>query len=146
MFRKILFPTDFSRPAEMALDYLGKIARDTGCSVTVMHVAEQHAAGQSDTQCSGEDAGFLLESKVRRLRDLGAPDAMHELVYGNPAVEILRRVKEGDFSIIILGGHGKGIVKELILGSVANEVSRKAEIPVLFVPAACGSVFPSVPA
>jgi len=146
MFRNVLFPTDFSRTAEMALDYLGKIAHDTRCPVTVMHVAEQHPAGQPDAQCSGEDAGFLLESKVRRLRELGVPDVTPELVHGNPAAEILRRVKDGDFSIIVMGGHGKGIVKELILGSVANEVSRKAEIPMLFVPAACGSVFPSVPA
>jgi len=145
LFRNIFFPTDFSRTAEMALDYLGKIAHDTRCPVTVMHVAEQHAAGQPDTRYSGEDAGFLLESKVRRLRELGGADAAAELVHGNPAAEILRRIKEGDFSIIIMGGHGKGIVKELILGSVANEVSRKADIPVLFIPAACSTAFPSIP-
>ena len=41
MFAKILFPTDFSETAEKALDFLGKIIRDTGCPVTLMHVMEQ---------------------------------------------------------------------------------------------------------
>ena len=38
MFTRVLFPTDFSETAERALDYLGKIALETGCPVTVMYV------------------------------------------------------------------------------------------------------------
>ncbi len=34
-----------------------------------------------------------------------------------------------------MGSNGKGFSGELMMGSVANEVARLAEVPILFVPA-----------
>jgi len=73
---------------------------------------------------------------MRRLRSLGISDVNCELVRGDPAEEIIDRTKSRAFSIVVMGGQGKGVIKELLTGSVANEVSRRAEIPVLFIPAA----------
>jgi nucleotide-binding universal stress UspA family protein len=135
MFARVLFPTDFSETAEKALDYLGKIAQDTGCPVTVMHVLEPNITDQQDARYREEEARFLLEAKVRRLRLLGTSDVTFELVYGDPAETIVNRTQKGNFSIVVMGGQGKGIIRELFLGSVANEVARRAETPVLFIPA-----------
>jgi len=44
MFTRILFPTDFSRAAEHVLMYLGKIAADTKCPITIQ-VPKEHASG-----------------------------------------------------------------------------------------------------
>lgn len=129
MFSRILFPTDFSETAERTMEYLGKITQDTGCSVTVMHVREQ------DADDAEEDVRFLLEAKAGRLRMRGASAVNPELVHGRPAEEIISRATRGDFSLIVMGGQGKGVVEELFLGSVANQVARHAETPVLLVPA-----------
>jgi len=135
LFARVLFPTDFSEAAERALDYLGKIALETGCPVTVLHVIEEKDEDPADAQRREEDARFLLEAKKRRLETLGASGVNIDLVKGKPSEEIIGRSKEGNFSIIVMGGQGKSLLKEVFLGSVANEVARFAEVPVLFVPA-----------
>jgi len=121
IFSRVLFPTDFSETAERAMDYLGKIALETGCSVTFLR--------------REEECWYLLEAKKRRLERLGAAEVSVDLVHGKPHDEIITRSKKGAFSSIVMGGQGKGILAELFLGSTANEVARYAELPVLFVPA-----------
>jgi nucleotide-binding universal stress UspA family protein len=136
MFTKALFPTDFSETAEHALNYLGKIAAETKCHVSVMHVLEEKPADTETAKRMEADCRFLIESKKRRLESLGASEVSADLIFGEPAKEILARAKEGDFSIIVMGSKGKGLVKEVFLGSVSNEVARHAGIPVLLIPPA----------
>ncbi len=135
MFSRVIFPTDFSETAERALDYLGKIALETKCPVTIMHVISEKDDDPSAAQRREEDARYLLEAKKRRLETLGATEVTVDLVNGNPAEEIIGRTNKGDFSIIVMGSQGKGFLREVFLGSVANEAARHAGVPVLFVPA-----------
>jgi nucleotide-binding universal stress UspA family protein len=133
MFARAIFPTDFSETAENALNYLGKIAADTKCSVRILHVMENSADAETAKLMEAESRSFM-ESKKRRLESMGAVDVSVELASGDPAKEILARAKEEDFSIIVMGTNGKGIVKEVLLGSVSNEVARHAGIPILLIP------------
>ncbi len=135
MFTKILFPTDFSRAAEHALMYLGKIAADTKCPVTIMHVLEEKPADAETAKRMEEDSLFFLNSKKQRLESMGAKLVSTELTYGEAAGVILVRAKEENFSIIVMGSTGKSLVKGALLGSVSNEVARHAELPVLLIPA-----------
>ncbi|NVN93524.1 MAG: universal stress protein [Desulfuromonadales bacterium] len=134
MFAEALFPTDFSETAERALDFLGKIVMDTRCPVTVMHVLEHKDGDLSDARLNEENALFLLEAKKRRLEEQGSAEVTIELVHGNPAEETIKHTEKGKFSIVVMGGQGKGIIKEVFLGSVANQVARQAGTPVLFIP------------
>lgn len=135
IFSRVLFPTDFSETAERAMDYLGKIALETGCSVTLLHVIEGKDDDAEANLRREEECWYLLEAKKRRLERLGAAEVSVDLVHGKPHDEIITRSKKGAFSSIVMGGQGKGILAELFLGSTANEVARYAELPVLFVPA-----------
>lgn len=135
MFAKVLFPTDFSETAEKALDYLGKIALETGCPVTLMHVIGDKQNDSAAAQSLEEEALYLLEAKKRRLKTLGTAEATIELVHGEPAEKIIARTKSGEFSLAVMGGQGKGFLQEILLGSTANEVARHAGVPLLFVPA-----------
>ena len=135
MFARVLFPTDFSDTAEKALDYLGKIALETKSPVTIMHVISEKDDDPAAAQRQEEDARYLLEAKKRRLETLGAAEVNVDLVHGKPAEEIIGRTKIGEFSIIVMGSQGKGFLREVFLGSVANEAARHAGVPVLLVPA-----------
>lgn len=135
MFRNVLFPTDFSETAELALDYLGKIALETKCPVTLLHVMPEKEQDPATARELEQDATYLLESKQRRLRTLGAAEVTIELVRGEPAEEITARTTTGEYTIAVMGGQGKGLLKEFFLGSTANEVSRHAGVPLLFIPA-----------
>ena len=135
IFTRVLFPTDFSDTAERAMDYLGKIALETGCGVTLLHVIEASGDDPEAGRQREEECWYLLEAKKRRLERLGASEVSVDLVHGKPHQEIITRTKKGAFSSVVMGGQGKGILAELFLGSTANEVARYAELPVLFVPA-----------
>jgi nucleotide-binding universal stress UspA family protein len=50
---------------------------------------------------------------------------------GTPAAEIVRAAREKDVDLIAISTHGRGGAVRLIAGSVAEEVLRHAEIPVL---------------
>ena len=63
------------------------------------------------------------------------PDLSMEcrLADGDPLVEILRAAAESNCDLIVLGTHGRTGFRRLLLGSVAEQVLRRAPCPVLSV-------------
>jgi nucleotide-binding universal stress UspA family protein len=59
----------------------------------------------------------------------------YHLEAGDPATEILRVAREVPCDLIVLGTHGRTGLTRLVLGSVAEEVLRKAPCSVLTVKA-----------
>jgi nucleotide-binding universal stress UspA family protein len=59
----------------------------------------------------------------------------HQLRQGDPANEILRVAQEIPCDIIVLGMHGRTGLGRLLMGSVAEQVVRRAPCPVLTVKA-----------
>ena len=57
-----------------------------------------------------------------------------ELVQENPGDEIVKMAKGKGCSLILMGTQGKGITRELMLGSVAHQVVRQAVQPVFLIP------------
>ena len=138
LFRHILFPTDFSDTAERALACLEYIARETRSEVTLLHVQDQtklerHLKHKLDE--FNEIDTRRLEGVKARLEQDGATRVHVDIPYGHPSAVILDRAGANDFTLILMGSNGRGAVKELFLGGVANNVARYAPLPVLFVPA-----------
>ena len=52
---------------------------------------------------------------------------------GNPARTIVEIAEKENYDLIVIGHRGIGGVKRLMIGSVANEVSRMATCPVFIV-------------
>jgi nucleotide-binding universal stress UspA family protein len=138
LFRHILFPTDFSDNAEHAFLYLEHIVRETKSQVTLLHVQdeskiERHLRHRLEefNQIDAE----RLERMKSRLEQCGAAGVAMEIPYGSPTKMILERARSSTFSLIVMGSQGRGIIQEVLMGSVANNVARLAPLPVLFVPA-----------
>src|SRR5262249_49485114 len=55
------------------------------------------------------------------------------LLMGDPAFEIRRASRLYHADVIVMGTHGRGGLPRLVMGSVAEQVSRSAECPVLTV-------------
>lgn len=136
LFSKILFPSDFSETAERALEYVGKIAAETKSPVTLLHVYDDKNLDNETRQRLEDGRSFFSESKKERLKSRGIFDVTVETTFGNPAQVILDRTYKGDFSIIVMGSQGKGLVQEVFIGSVSNKVVREAGLPVLLIPSA----------
>jgi nucleotide-binding universal stress UspA family protein len=76
-----------------------------------------------------EEAQGWLDRTVEALG--GRADRV--LVHGDPASEICRVAEEGGFDVIVVGSHGFGLVKRVLLGSVSHHVLQHAPCPVLVV-------------
>ncbi|MHA1238614.1 MAG: universal stress protein [Candidatus Odinarchaeia archaeon] len=147
MFSKILFPTDFSSISLKAVDYVKRL-KDAGTrEVIVLHVIDSYEFEVICTGCrwlglASEKNMREIENNLRRnakkelakIRDeISAADvsvrAMVEV--GIPHRKILEVADRENVSLIIMGSHGKGILKQVPLGSVSENVVRHSKKPVL---------------
>jgi nucleotide-binding universal stress UspA family protein len=138
LFAHILFPTDFSDTAEVAFAYLETMVSATDCQVTLLHVQD----GDRPARHLGNRLPALRDLDATRLQRLqlwlersGATKVGVEVVLGNPGDEVVKMAKDKGCSLILMGTQGKGITRELLLGSVAHQVVRHAAQPVLLIPA-----------
>jgi nucleotide-binding universal stress UspA family protein len=68
----------------------------------------------------------------RTARALGG-DVQRRVEYGNPAAEIVRVAADEGYDVVVVGSHGSGFVKRVLLGSVSHHVLHHAPCPVLVV-------------
>ncbi|MDD5153133.1 MAG: universal stress protein [Desulfovibrionales bacterium] len=137
LFAHVLYPTDFSDTAERAFTYLEAVVSALKCPVTLMHVRNHaevapHLAHRLE-ELRRLDSARLERMKIR-LKTLGTVQVTIELPVGTAGEEIVERAKAKDCSLILMGTRGKGLVREIVLGSVAHHVSRHAGLPVLLIP------------
>jgi nucleotide-binding universal stress UspA family protein len=134
--RTILHPTDFSDCSAFAFRLACSLARDYGARLIVLHVAEPPVTVASEGMLVIPPALDLdpLRDRLHQLRP-GDPTVPveHCLVEGNAAPEILRVAEETRCDVIVLGTHGRTGLARLLMGSVAEQVVRRACCPVLMV-------------
>ena len=56
-----------------------------------------------------------------------------ELRQGVPYEEILRYIRDNEPDLLIVGTHGNGMFKRMLIGSVADRLVRLSPVPVLTV-------------
>lgn len=134
--RKILFPTDFSSKGEAALEYAASLARERNALLVIVHVQEPPAVYGEGSYYYGDpepDADLLRNMLLAVKPHDPAVACHHRFVQGFPAGGILSVAKEEDVDLIVMCSHGRTGLSRVLLGSVAEEVMRKAECPVMIV-------------
>lgn len=133
---KILVATDLS-DVEYLIPHAVAQARACGSSLTFVHVIppgeaiplDASAIPYLDVAEMKEEARDLLERAADRIRSAGIPcDVV--IVEGNPRDQIKAQAEELHAGRILAGTHGRRHLKKLLLGSVAHEILRTAEVPV----------------
>ncbi len=137
----ILHPTDFSGHSKYAFRLACSLARDHDARLIVLHVvttlgAELVPVGEAATHLQPEGYRHILWDDLKRVQSADPTVSVdHRLVEGDPVAEILRVAKESACDMIVLGTHGRTGLERLLMGSVAEQVVRKAPCPVLTVKA-----------
>jgi nucleotide-binding universal stress UspA family protein len=153
---KILYCTDLSKNASYAFKYAVYLAKQTGADIHILKVVEQLSSDEKLAlqsyilnQSSREEflhqrlnhAREQLQERQDYFWEHIAPEEQAlrskvvgcEVVEGYPEQTILKRSKELECDLIIMGAHEKGWFHTL-LGSVAKNVLRESRIPTLIVP------------
>ena len=155
-YKTILYATDLSDNAAHAFRHAIGLARPGNARIHLLHVLPEVDAAMLNyiSTVMGENklADYELAHKdeikdqIRlRLHQFAKEElsdhpedleriAEIEIHHGNPVVQILDAADRIDADLIVLGTHGKGMIKYAFLGSVAEKVLRKAHRPVLVVP------------
>ncbi len=135
--RHILFATDFSATAHNALTYARAFAKHFGSDVALLHVLPPAAYALTPPEAIGQTFDEMYkaadaELEAAALEFIAIPNTAF-LQEGRvwQAVNALAKEKESD--LIVLGSHGRSGVGKLVMGSVAEEVFRRASQPVLVV-------------
>lgn len=134
----ILHPTDFSKQARAAFHVACTLARDYAARLVVLHVATvpiMVLGGMVAPPPLPEEYNTAaLEEKVREIRSpYAAVRIEHRVVEGNPAEVILGVARQMSCDLIVMGTHGRTGLGRLLMGSVAEQIVRKATCPVLTV-------------
>ena len=64
---------------------------------------------------------------------LGRSDAIERVEVGDPGGVIVAVAREVDADVVVLGSHGRGVFKRVVLGSVSEHVLHHAPCPVLVI-------------
>lgn len=139
---RLLVPLDGSPLAERALDHASKIARPDGLLVLLQVEAKAQTPRPEGRDASarpsygadqGPPAGYLDSvSEAATARGLHVDTDVRR---GRPAERILEAARAHEADVIVMATHGRSGPARWLLGSVADEVVRHADRPVLLVSA-----------
>ena len=142
MFKKILYPTDFSDVSKKAIDYIKQLKEGGSETVIVLHVINERGMRAIERYASGnsmeieqrimDDAKQEIKVIENDLKKSGIK-VKTMIRRGVPLLEILKAEEKEDISVIVIGSHGKSNLEEMFLGSVSEKVSRKCKNPVLII-------------
>ncbi len=132
----ILFLTDFSEPSASAIPFATSIARAYGSVVHALHVL----LPSRYTYMTPEVAATLLDDQEDQAK--AEMQRVEAELMGLPFETVIERggavwpvlshvLKEHEVDLIVLGTHGRTGAQKLLLGSSAEEVFRRAQVPVL---------------
>jgi len=128
-FQKVLIPIDFS---DESLEAVKKIKRLNGKDkeLILVHVIEKAK--------SHEELKKQKSEALKKLEKIGSEmegfNTKYYVVEGVPPDEINKLATEEDATLIALANKGRGLVKDILIGSTAENLLRKTTRPVLIIP------------
>jgi nucleotide-binding universal stress UspA family protein len=137
--KKILVPTDFSRPSEAALHAAIALAKKFDASIVLLHAYQIPVYAYPTTPIAPvaeitshveQSASNALASTARACAPTGIAitTALH---VGVPWEQILKAARQHEVDVIVMGSRGLRGLPRALMGSTAERVVRYSEIPVM---------------
>jgi len=80
-----------------------------------------------------EEGEKIVDEAINKLNEAGIDVQLHDMHFGIAAERIIKAEKELNPDLIVIGARGLSTLKKVLLGSISDEVTRKAKAPVLIV-------------
>ena len=145
MFKHILLATDGSAACDQATRTAIGLARTHGARLTAVYVVDPYpylGIGQANPlgfqayiSAAHAHAGKALGRAAELCDDGGAPITMETRIVeeATAAHGIAQTARDEKADLIVVGSHGHGALRKLVLGSVTTRVLAEATMPVLVV-------------
>lgn len=160
MYKKILIAYDGSEKSQKALDHAADMADYHHALLIIIHIMKEKPAVSSQAlyptppvSRAGDDArmnvsvqerkdeeinlqsgkGKFLVRKARNRLYLEDDQIETEVLFGDPAKEIVRFANAAHVDLIVVGNRGLNGIRKMMLGSVSEKVAQFAECPVLII-------------
>ncbi|MBP7830761.1 MAG: universal stress protein [Kiritimatiellae bacterium] len=139
----ILALVDFSDVTEAVVEQAASMAKGLEAEVVILHVAEpdpDFVGYEAGPQTVRDAVASRLRNEHHLLRELedkikAQGVAVTSLLVQGPTIEkCLSEAARLQPLVMVIGSHGHGLLRDLLVGSVTEGVLRKAACPVLVVP------------
>ncbi len=135
--KRILVPVDFSVYGHAAMDFANQIALSSGAVMTIVYVDDSDTSATQQFphgRLEWSDQQKDLWDQLRQYKPLSDKiEFTHKLFKGDPSQEICSYANEHHYDLIVLGTHGRTGLRRALVGSVAEQVVRHANCPVISV-------------
>lgn len=145
MFKHILLATDGSAACDQATRVAVGLARTHGARLTAVYVIDPYPylgmgqanplAFQAYISAAHAHAGQALGRAAELCDDGGPPIAMETRIVeeATAAHGIAQTARDEGADLVVVGSHGHGALRKIMLGSVTTRVLAEAAMPVLVV-------------
>ena len=152
MLDLIVVPLDGSHFSEQALPLATRLCTQSGARLLLVRAAVT-SSGMIVTNASAariaaarlaavlETAEEELSAVVERLKAEGL-EVMGHAEAGMPAEVILTQARERGAGLIVMSTHGRSGISRYLYGSVADELLRQSDVPIVLVPPDCAWTWP----
>lgn len=137
--RRILVPVDFSKCSRAALEYALEFAAPLGAAIDVLYVWEPNGyAGSGALGVVPPPRGQAWdETRLQMKREVDSFLGPHReqvrqvRIESGVAGDVIAETARDEYDLVVMGSHGRTGIARLLVGSVAEAVMRKSDIPVL---------------
>lgn len=137
----ILVGIDFSDSSNVAIQHAARLSVAMGARLHLAHIAtgEGFVADTNLGMNIPGDFPAAKESRTQLQRVLGQLGAgidgeVHVRLGTSPLAGMLSLIKELKPDFVVVGSHGKGLLRRALLGSVSNQLAERSPVPVMIIP------------
>ena len=135
MYRRILVAVENSAADRTIVAHVSELARLTGASLLLVHVADGWAARNFDQLKLRESEEMKIDrdylDRLRAELEGRGITVDTRLAMGDPATELVKVAQDQEVDLIAMSTHGHRFVKDVLLGATADKVRHLVKVPVL---------------
>lgn len=136
-YDRVLFATDFSDWSEQAFLFLKQNLLQSSKKIIIAHILDTDKLEERSEQ-EIEKLNQIKLERLKRLKsdipDLSGLEINTELRTGLPIKELTKLIQDNQINLVLMGTHGKGFIKDQILGSTTRGVIESSKVNHLVIP------------
>jgi nucleotide-binding universal stress UspA family protein len=135
MYRRILVAVENSPADKTIVAHVSELARLTGASLLLVHVADGWAARNFNQLKLRESEEMKIDrdylDRLQGELESRGLTVQTRLAMGDPATELVKVAEDQQVDLIAMSTHGHRFIKDVLLGATADKVRHLVKVPVL---------------